>query len=1244
MRFTLATLVLAVVPGFSANQPDRPLPLFFFPNAGQTDSSVQFMVQTPDLSAGFRPGDAIFHVHGQQLGVRFLGANPAVSIAGSEPLAAKVNFFLGKGSWKTDVPTYSKVVYHGLYPGIDMTYGGFGRQVKSEFLVAAGADPALIRLQYSEPVSLDAQGNLISGDLFQEAAPEIYQQAGTRRMKIAGRYRLLDPHTVGFEIGFYDTSLPLVIDPTVSYCSYLGGSSTTAITGIALDSSANLYMTGWTDSLNFPIDGAYQAANAGSVNVIVAKLSAAGTGLLYATYIGGNATDKAAAIAVDNLGQAYITGSTTSANFPLVSSNKATLGGSATAFVLKLNATGNALLYSGYLGGTTWEVGTAIAVDSSYNAYIAGDTQSPNFPTKNGTQPTIGGNTDAFITKLNPTGGYAFSTFLGGVGNEHAGGIAVDSLGDIFVAGGTGSSNFPVVSALQASLAGTQNAFVTKIGYTQTIGFSTYLGGAGGTLQQANAIALDSAGNPYVAGVTNSVSFPVTSGAFQRALNGEQSAFVTKLTATGSTMVYSTYLGGDVSDWAAGIAVSAAGNAYVAGWTSSVNFPQASPVQAAFGGLTDAFISEFNFAGNGLLFSTYYGGSGSDSINAIALDANANIFAAGQTASANLPLVNPIQSTTTASSTGWYLRLGVTALPPTTPSVASVTPSSGTGSAVSFTATFGDTGGGSTLTTAALLVNTSASTGSGCYVSYNPGMNLFSLYTDAGTAVLATVAPGGAIIENDQCALNGIGSSATASGTTLTVTFSLTFQPLFPGAKTVYLQAGDANSITGWVAEGSFTVTIPSGLPTVNSVTPNANSGSGTTFTFVYGDTVYAQSLTAVAFLFNTSVTFSSACYVVWDLTQNTIALIGDSGSGSSSVPLGSLTSLHNSQCTVNGGASSAVSGLSMILTISITFSSGFTGTKNIYMYAAAGAVNTGWVQEGTYGSVTGGVPMANSAVPSSGSGPSERFTFIVSDAGGASYLTAAAILFAPTFNLVNACYLIWTASANTISLTYDNPANGQTPLTPGQPGIATNDECTMNAANSTVIVSGTQVIITLDLTFNDGFAGPKNIYLYAAEAFTNSGWQTVGTWTASGGAPTANSVSPSSGSGSSPTFVFTETDSSSQVNLTGMSMLFTSGAPTSIANACYLVYNRTAATIGLWDNTGNTTLTTKGLGSATTLQNSQCAVGYTVTNVSGDSISFSIQLVFNTTNFPGVKSIYLQATEPTATSGFVYEGTWTVP
>jgi len=842
MRFTLATLFLAAMPGFSST----PLPLFFFPNAGQADSSTQYIVQTPELSARFRPGEAIFQVQQHQTAVRFVGADPAATVAGLELLGGKVNFFLGTAGWKTDVPSYGKIVYRRLYPGIDMTYGGTGRQLKSEFLVAAGADPVLIRLAYSEPVSIDAEGNLIAGGRFREDAPEIYQSDGSKKVKIAGKYRLLDQHTVGFEIGPYNTSLPLVIDPTISYCSYLGGSSATAITGIALDSVANVYMTGWTDALNFPIDDPYQAANAGGVDVIVAKLSAAGTGLLYATYIGGRSDDKGAAIAVDNLGQAYVTGSTTSSNFPLVSSNRPTLGGSVAAFVLKLNATGNMLLYSGYLGGTTWEVGNAIAVDSSYNAYIAGDTQSANFPTRNGTQTVIGGGTDAFVTKFNSSGGYAFSTFLGGAGNEHAGGIAVDSQGDIFVAGGTSSSNFPAVSSIQGSLAGTQNAFVAKYSYAGTLAFSTYLGGSGGTLEQANAIALDSAGNPYIAGVTNSASFPVTSGAFQSTLNGEQTAFVAKMSATGSAILYSTYLGGSFSDWASGIAVSAAGNAYVAGWTSSVDFPQVSPVQAAFGGLSDAFISEFNFGGNGLIFSTYYGGSGLDSLTAIALDINANIFTGGQTESLDLPLLNPIQSTTSASSTGWYLRLGVTSLPVTIPSVTSVSPASGTGSAVTFTATFADTGGGSALSTAALLVNTSASAGSGCQVSYNPGMNLFSLYNDAGTTVLATVGPGGAVVQNDQCALSGIGSSAIASGSTLTVTFSLTFLTPFSGAKTVYLQAGDGSSITGWVAEGTFSVS------------------------FICAASLNSASFSATAAGGNSSVSFTLSSSCSWSASSNT--------------------------------------------------------------------------------------------------------------------------------------------------------------------------------------------------------------------------------------------------------------------------------------------------------------------------------------------------------------------------------------
>ena len=1249
MRILLG-LLLAAAPGFaaglSATPQDRSIPLFFFPNTGQADSSVQYIVQTPDLAARFRRDRAVFNAQGQQTTVRFLGANPDVSVAGLEPLAARINFFFGNSDWQKDVPSYSKIVYRDLYPGIDMTYGGTGRLLKSEFVVSPGANPVLIRLEYSEPVSIDAQGNLLVGADFREAVPEIYQQTDKGRVKITGRYRILDPHTVGFEIDSYDRSAALVIDPTISYCTYLGGSGTTAITGVALDASASLYVTGWTAALNFPISGAVQASNQGGDDVIIAKLNQTGTALVYATYIGGRGNDQGAAIAVDSLGQAYVTGSTASSNFPLVLSNRSGLGGATNAFALKLSASGNTLLYSGYLGGTVYDTGAAIAVDSNFNAYIAGNTQSSNFPSVNPTQPIFGGGTDVFITKLNSSGTITFSTFLGGSGNEEAGGIAVDSLGDIFVAGGTSSNNFPVVLPLQNALSGTQAAFVTKIGFSGTVAFSTYLGGSGGSPQQASAIALDPAGNPYITGVTTSSNFPVAAGAVQTTLTGLQNAFVTKLNSTGQTMAYSTYLGGSTYDWGYGIAVSSAGNAYIAGTTSSVDFPQVGAVQAALNGGYDAFVSELNFNGNTVLFSTYYGGSGSDSAGAIALDTSANMYIGGQTSSSNLTLVTPIQVANTTSSTGWVLRLGVTSLPTTTPSVTSLTPTSGLAFAVTFTGQFSDTGGGTALTLAALLVNTSASIASACYITYNPQLNLFSLYTDAGTSVLGTVTPGTGSAQNDQCILNGLGSSVVVSGNTLTVAYSVTFQPGFVGTKNSYLEAADTFSNTGWVSKGNITIVMPQGSPSVNSVAPSAGAGSGQTFNFVYSETVSAVYLTNLALLFNTSTNLATACSVVYNIAANTVSLTADNGTGSSSMTLGASGSLQNSQCSI-GATSAITSGITVTFSIAITFKAGFSGVKNIYMNSSTASSSTGLVFMGTYTIAGGGSPVAVSAVPGSGSGPSERFSFTVSDVGGSGFITGGAILFQSTFNLVNGCYLIWDGTHNTVSLTFDNPANGQTPFTPGTPGIATNEQCTLNAANSTVVMGATQVIITLDLTFNSTFFGLKNIYLFAAEQNANSGWTTVGTWTVTGGASSANAVSPSSGAGSSATYIFTVSDSTSPTNLSGMSMLFTTGSPTATANACYLVFTRTISilttTIGLWDNTGNSILSTKLLGSSANLLNSQCAVGNTTQTVIGDSVQFTIQLVFFKPAFSGLKSIYLNATEPNSGSGFVYVGSWTV-
>jgi hypothetical protein len=1219
MRIVIVALLVAGAPGIFAAQQDRSLPLFFFPNTGQAGASVRYIAQTPDLAAQFLDGSAVFQAGGHRLSVRFAGAEPGVSIEARERLEGNANFFLGTSGWKTDVPTYGRIVYKGVYPGIDMSYGGTGRHVKSEFLVSPGANPGLIRMEYSEPVAIDSKGNLTAGG-FVEQAPQVYQ----KNEPIAGRYRLLDAHTVGFEIGAYDSGAPLLIDPTISYSTYLGGSGLTAITGVAVDSSSNLYVTGWTEALNFPVAGAYQATNQGSVNVVVAKLNSAGSALLYATYIGGKSTDKGAAIAVDSSGEAYVTGSTSSSNFPLVLSNRSTIGGSTTAFVLKLNAAGNALLYSGYLGGTSYDTGNAIAVDSGGHAYIAGDTQSANFPNQNSLQGPIGGGTDAFVTVFSPAGVIQFSTFLGGSGNEHAGGIAVDALGDVFVGGSTTSANFPTTVPLQSALKGTQDAFLTKITYAGVVGFSTYFGGSGGSPQQINAVALDSAGNAYVTGVTTSTDFPVTTGAFQNAIGGPQNAFAAKITAAG-TLAYSTFLGGAAYDWGSGIAVSAAGNAYVGGYTASQDFPVANAAQTAFGGLYDAFISEFNSAGNGLIFSTFYGGAGSDTANAIALDASANIYVGGQTGSSNFPLTNAYQSTLAASSTGWVARIGVSAVPPTTPAVVSVSPTSGSGSTVTFTAKYSDSGGGSTLTSAALLVNSTASPAYGCYVSYNPGLNVFSLYNDAGTAVLSTVTPGGQAAQNDECALNGVGSSATVSGTSLTVTFAITFQTPFTGSQSVYLSAADASSNTGLQVEGAYTVTIAPGTPQISSVSPNAGSGTGATFTFVYSDTVYANNLTSAAFLFNTSVSFSNACYVVYNIAASTVTLTANNGTSTTSVALGSSTALQNSQCTVTN-TSATQSGLSIVFSASVYFKGAFNGTQNIYMYAAVGSLNTGWVAEGTFAASNGGQPQVVSVVPNSGTGPAERFTFTIADPGGASYLNYAAIVFAPTTAPVPAnpqpassansglCILEWDGNAGTLALTYNNPALGAEPCPFGgasgcQTPIAINSQCTLNFANSTVVRGATQVLITLDLTFNSAFSGPKYVYMYAGESGANTGsFATVGspaaTWTVTGGTPTdvnasvigytsgapvgaclggevvpcpslstnlgiigstyynQNVCAPGKGSCEA-TFVFTTSDSNSQSNITGVNLLFTTGTPANLASSCFVHYDRTITYLG---------------------------------------------------------------------------------
>ncbi len=411
-----------------------------------------------------------------------------------------------------------------------------------------------------------------------------------------------------------------------------------------------------TYSSDFPTTiGAFQTTYGGDGDAFVSKLNATGSALIYSTYLGGSGGSTGYGIAVDDAGNAYVTGSTTSADFPITPGAFQIVcnGGDGCltygdAFITKINPTGSAMVYSTYLGGSLGEYGSVVAVDSSGDAYVTGNTNSTDFPTANPLQPTFGGGgSDAFVAELNPSGAaLVYSTYLGGSGSDAGTGVAVDRSGEAYVTGGTSSTDFPVTSGAFQTTCGNpgscESAFVTKFNSTgSALVYSTYLGGGGG--DDGNAIAVDSAGNAYVTGMTWS-GFPTTPGALQTNFGGDTDAFVSKFNPTGTTLVYSTYLGGSVWDYGLGIAVDSSGDAYVAGATGSRNFPTASPLDKKLRGSWDAFVSKLNATGSMLVYSTYLGGNGIDEGSGIAIDNVGNCYVTGYTGSGiNFPIKNPLQ-------------------------------------------------------------------------------------------------------------------------------------------------------------------------------------------------------------------------------------------------------------------------------------------------------------------------------------------------------------------------------------------------------------------------------------------------------------------------------------------------------------------------------------------------------------------------------------------------------------------------
>jgi hypothetical protein len=652
------------------------LPVYFVENQGQEDPRVAFAVRGREADVYFAADGVTFSVRDRRarlasagvastdsgpsprwtVKLEFLDANPVAPV-GRDVTPARFSYFTGpRSQWKT-VRTYGAVVYEELWPGIDMVYDGAAGRMKYSFLVKPGADPSRIRLAYrgSTGVTVSDAGELriaTPAGVLSEAAPYSYQEVNGRRVEVATSYALSatqspDASVVGFRLGDYDANRPLILDPaTFVYVGYIGGSDEDFASGVAVDGAGSAYVTGGTSSSvpSFPAQVGPSLVQAGGRDAFVAKVSADGTGLVYAGFIGGAGNEAGRGIAVDTAGNAYIVGETTSteATFPVTIGPGLVHGGDVYAFVVKVSADGTALVYCGYVGGVDGDFRMGIAVDATGHAYVTGTTSAdpPSFPVSGGPSLVRGGDSDAFVAKVAADGsGLVYAGYIGGAGADEGRGIAVDAAGHAYVTGATASNQatFPTLLGPRLVLGGGFDGFVAKVRPDGTgLVYAGYIGGD--DFDRATGVAVDTQGNAYVVGDTDSsaATFPVTVGP-SLVHGGISDAFVAKVRADGTGFAYAGYIGGGGITEATGVAVDQAGNAYVAGRTgaSQNSFPVRSGPDLQYnGGTGDAFVAKVRADGGGLSYAGYIGGTGSaDRAHGIAVDSAGSAYVVGVTES-----------------------------------------------------------------------------------------------------------------------------------------------------------------------------------------------------------------------------------------------------------------------------------------------------------------------------------------------------------------------------------------------------------------------------------------------------------------------------------------------------------------------------------------------------------------------------------------------------------------------------------